>query len=216
MTDHVLPRLPVDVAALLSAAGEALAESVETHVKGMKGVRRAKFTYGSQAWTACEARQTPSCARLVDVATEYRYEMGASGAVALLTAPRPTAKRKPKLPDEPYLRQYQAALWHGLGVVFVVDTANGPTQKWAPGICPVRGEFDTLAEDVHTRLRADVGRWIPAEDSREVEGLVDGPFTTRSCSMGSDVRYKGSRSPARARLPGFLAARGGRWRLGSR
>ncbi len=168
-----MPALPSDPAALLAAARRALASAAVSDVKGMKAVAHASLPYDSETWTVCRAAQIPGCARLIDVAVELRARTdGAHGVVAILAPPDPVPKNA-KLPDEVYVRRYQAAAWYGLGIVFAVDAPDGvPGTTWNPAAAPVRGDFDTLADAIEAKIHDDIGGWIPAEDSREVEGMV--------------------------------------------
>ncbi len=174
-----LPRRPSDVQALLDLATDALRKTPENFSRnGMAGLQKGEFSYEGEGRVVCRGLQNPSAARLIENTVAARDETnGAVGAVALLAPPQSLPKRA-KLPKEEYVRRYQAAAWHGLGIIFLIDRKEPPvSQLWNP--MPFEpghtGDFDSLADEVDESLRTlrkDETIWIPMEDSRDAEGPV--------------------------------------------
>ena len=178
--ENELPRTPSDPQALIDQARKALNPEGRDAVGDFRRlptskVRGAVFNWSDQQWVACRMAQDPSAARLLDAVVAFRSTVpDAVGAVAILTAPTSSAERKgARKTSDDYVRRYQSAAWHGLGVVFVAELPKSEAARsWSVGATPERGDFDDLARAVESQLRADSASWTRAEDSREAEGLV--------------------------------------------
>jgi hypothetical protein len=186
--DSAMPRYPTNRAALLEAACAALCDAATAKVanyNGMAAVEHATLTYGGEEWAVCRAAQVSTAARLVDVAVSLRGDR--KGVVAILTSPRPLTKRA-KFPDLPFLRRYQSAAWHGLGVVFVADAKDHPlSMTWDPSPAPARGDFDERANAVEARLKEENSRW-EFTCSRALEKLVRPAVGDVLCQGASSVQ----------------------------
>jgi hypothetical protein len=158
------------LAALLARVEGALAAST-THVAGVfprksatlpvGSYTAATVTIGGETWAACRGKQDSNAARLLDAAVAHRLFVGARHAVAVLDAPHGASKHDQG--SEEYLRAYQAAAWHGCGVLFLRETSPVVEPRWRvpPPPADHRRFLDLLESDIRAALAAPDA--IPAD-----------------------------------------------------
>lgn len=125
------------LAALFAKVDSALAAST-TRVAGVFPRKRATLPLGAytattvsmfgETWAACCGQQDSNAARLLDAAVAHRMFVGAKHAVAILQPPQGASKHDPG--SEAFFRAYQAAAWHGCGVLFLRDTTPAVEPRW--------------------------------------------------------------------------------------
>jgi hypothetical protein len=157
------PSCAACLTALLSKIDNALAAST-TRVAGVFPRKRATLpvgaytattvTFGGEAWAACRGLQDSNAARLLDATVAHRMFVGARHAVAILQAPQGASKYD-RGTDE-YLRAYQAAAWHGCGVLFLRDGSSTLEPRWSLPAPPAdhRRFLDALESDIRAALAA--------------------------------------------------------------
>ncbi len=153
----------VCLAALLAKIESALASST-TRVAGVFPRKRATLpvgaytattvTIGGVLWAACSGQQDSNAARLLDATVAHRSFVGAPHAVAILNAPQGASKHD-RGTDE-FLRAYQAAAWHGCGILFLRGGAPAPEPRWRLPSPPNdhRRFLDALESDIRAALVA--------------------------------------------------------------
>jgi hypothetical protein len=126
-----------DLDALIEKAEAALAVSVlrvagvfprKTSTLPVVGYTVATVDFGGETWAVCSGKQDSNAARLLDAAVAHRMGVGARYGVAILRPPSGTSKFDAGTPE--FLRAYQAAAWHGCGVLFLLETTNPPSPRW--------------------------------------------------------------------------------------
>src|SRR5512132_2502462 len=126
-----------DLDALIEKAEAALAVSVlrvagvfprKTSTLPVVGYTVATVDFGGETWAVCSGKQDSNAARLLDAAVAHRMGVGARYSVAILRPPSGTSKFDAGTPE--FLRAYQAAAWHGCGVLFLLETTNPPSPRW--------------------------------------------------------------------------------------
>lgn len=205
------------LAALLSRADSALGSSM-TRVAGVFPRKRATLPVGSYAattltvggvtWAACRGQQDSNAARLLDAAVAHRTFVGARHAVAILQPPQGSSKHE-RGTDE-YLRAYQAAAWHGCGVLFLREGAPAAEPAWQLAPPPVdhRRFLDVIESDIRAALAAPDA--IPADflhSSSDAECIVR-PLVHR-------VLYQRGYNRAESQYASFWrrAATDGSWKI---
>ena len=118
------------------------------------GYAAAVFDFGGDTWAACSGKQDSNAARLLDAAVAHRMSVGARYAVAILHPPPGNSKHDPGKPE--FLRAYQAAAWHGCGVLFVRETPLALPPRWQmpPPPADHRAFLDALECDIREALAA--------------------------------------------------------------
>ncbi len=207
----------VCLAALLAKINSALAAST-TRVAGVFPRKRATLPVGAYTattvsiggalWAACRGQQDSNAARLLDATVAHRSFVGAKHAVAILDAPQGASKHE-RGTDE-YLRAYQAAAWHGCGVLFLRQSAPATEPLWQLPPPPVdhRRFLDVLESDIRAALAAPDA--IPSDflhSSTDAECIVR-PIVHR-------VLYKRGYNRAEAQYASLWrrAATDGTWRI---
>ena len=126
-----------DLDALIEKAEAALAVSVlrvagvfprKTSTLPVVGYTVGTVEHGGETWAVCSGKQDSNAARLLDAAVAHRMGVGARYGVAILRPPPGTSKYDAGTLE--FLRAYQAAAWHGCGVLFVRETAIPTLPRW--------------------------------------------------------------------------------------
>lgn len=207
----------VCLTALLSKITNALASST-TRVAGMFPRKRATLpvgaytaatvSFGGEPWAACRGQQDSNAARLLDATVAHRTFVGARHAVAILQAPQGASKHD-RGTDE-YLRAYQAAAWHGCGVLFLREESPALEPRWQLPSPPAdhRRFLDLLESDIRAALAAPDA--IPSDflhSSTDAECIVR-PIVHR-------LLYKRGYNRAEAQYPSLWrrAATDGSWKI---
>lgn len=207
----------VCLAALLAKIEGALDAST-TRVAGVFPRKRATLPVGAYTaatvsafgalWAACRGLQDSNAARLLDAAVAHRSFVGARYAVAILNAPQGASKHD-RGADE-YLRAYQAAAWHGCGVLFLRGGAPATEPVWQlpPPPNDHRRFLDALESDIRAALVAPDA--IPSDflhSSTDAECVVR-PIVHRAL-------YKRGYNRAESQYPSLWrrAATDGSWRI---
>ena len=205
------------LAALLTKIEAALTAST-TRVAGVFPRKRATLPVGAYTaatvsafgalWAACRGQQDSNAARLLDAAVAHRSFVGARYAVAILNAPQGASKHD-RGTDE-YLRAYQAAAWHGCGVLFLRGGSPATESGWQlpPPPSDHRRFLDALENDIRAALVAPDA--IPSDflhSSTDAECIVR-PIVHR-------VLYKRGYNRAESQYPSLWrrAATDGSWRI---
>jgi hypothetical protein len=208
---------PKCLAALLTKINGALAGST-TRVAGVFPRKRATLPVGAYTattvsvggvtWAACRGQQDSNAARLLDATVAHRTFVGAPHAVAILQPPAGASKHD-RGTDE-YLRAYQAAAWHGCGVLFLREGAPVAEPAWQLSAPPVdhRRFLDALESDIRAALAAPEA--IPSDflhSSTDAECIVR-PIVHR-------LLFKRGYNRAESQYPSFWrrAATDGSWRI---
>jgi hypothetical protein len=202
---------------LLAKIEVALASST-TRVAGAFPRKRATLPVGAYTattvliggalWAACRGLQDSNAARLLDAAVAHRSFVGARYAVAILNAPQGASKHD-RGTDE-YLRAYQAAAWHGCGVLFLRGGAPATEPVWQlpPPPSDHRRFLDALESDIRAALVAPDA--IPSDflhSSTDAECVVR-PIVHRAL-------YKRGYNRAESQYPSLWrrAVTDGSWRI---
>lgn len=151
------------LAALLAKVDSALAAST-TRVAGVFPRKRATLPLGTytattvsafgETWAACCGHQDSNAARLLDAAVAHRLFVGARHAVAILKPPQGISKHDPG--SDSFFRAYQAAAWHGCGVLFLRETTLAAEPRWQlpPPPRDHRRFLEALEADIRAALAA--------------------------------------------------------------
>jgi hypothetical protein len=205
------------LAALLARVNGALAAST-TRVAGVFPRKRATLpvgaytattvTVGGELWAACRGQQDSNAARLLDATVAHRLFVGARHAVAILTAPQGASKHD-RGTDE-YLRAYQAAAWHGCGVLFLRESSPTLEPAWQlpPPPSDHRRFLDAVEGDIRISLASPDA--IPSDflhSSTDAECIVR-PIVHRAL-------YKRGYNRAESQYPSLWrrATTDGSWRI---
>lgn len=205
------------LASLLTKIEAALTAST-TRVAGVFPRKRATLPVGAYAaatvsafgalWAACRGQQDSNAARLLDAAVAHRSFVGARYAVAILNAPQGASKHD-RGTDE-YLRAYQAAAWHGCGVLFLRGGSPTTDAGWQlpPPPSDHRRFLDAVESDIRAALVAPDA--IPSDflhSSTDAECIVR-PIVHRAL-------YKRGYNRAESQYPSLWrrAATDGSWRI---
>ena len=208
---------PTCLAALLTRIESAL-DSSTTRVAGAFPRKRATLpvgpyaattvTVGGVMWAACRGQQDSNAARLLDATVAHRSFVGARHAVAVLRAPQGSSKYDSGTDD--YLRAYQAAAWHGCGVLFLRETATAVDPVWQPPPPPVdhRRFLDVIESDIRIALAAPDA--IPADF---LHSSTDAECVVRP--IVHQVLYKRGYNRAESQYTSFWrrSATDGTWRI---
>ena len=128
-----------DLDALLEQAEAVLAVSVlrvagvfprKTSTLPVVGYTVGTVDFGGETWAVCSGKQDSNAARLLDAAVAHRMGVGARHGLAILRPPPGTSKYDAGTVE--FLRAYQAAAWHGCGVLFLRETAIPTLPRWHP------------------------------------------------------------------------------------
>jgi hypothetical protein len=134
----------------------------------------ATFDVDGLPWGVISGAQRPPSAELLDAAAAYSHHHGGRNVVALIGPDKDGHEQAPG----DFRRRFQAAAWHGLGVVWV-ESEGSAKGIWAPGDAPAKGDFEQLAAACHRALdevaARDRAMWLALLEkkaSREAEGHV--------------------------------------------
>lgn len=118
------------------------------------GYTVATIDFGGETWAVCSGKQDSNAARLLDAAVAHRMGVGARYGVAILRPPPGTSKYDAGTPE--FLRAYQAAAWHGCGVLFLRETAIPTAPRWQAPPPPAdhRRFLEGLESDIRGALAA--------------------------------------------------------------
>jgi hypothetical protein len=107
-----------------------------------------------EPWAACRGKQDSNAARLLDAAVAHRMSVGARHAVAILQAPQGASKHDAG--SEAFFRAYQAAAWHGCGILFLRETTPVVEPRWHVPSPPRdhRRFLETVEADIRAALAA--------------------------------------------------------------
>lgn len=208
----------VCLAALLTKIEAALTAST-TRVAGVFPRKRATLpvgpyaattvTVGGVLWAACRGQQDSNAARLLDATVAHRSFVGARHAVAILQAPHGS---KHDSATDQYLRSFQAAAWHGCGVLFLRDPSPAGEARWQlpSPLNDHRRFLDVIENDIRAALTAPDA--IPGDflhSSSDAESIVR-PIVHRAL-------YKRGYSRAESHYASFWrrAVTDGTWRIES-
>jgi hypothetical protein len=151
------------LAALVERAEDALATSAlrvagvfprKSSTLPVVGYTVATVDFGGETWSACSGKQDNNAARLLDAAVAHRMAVGAKHGVAILRPPPGTPKYDAGTLE--FLRAYQAAVWHGCGILFLRETAIGASPSWQDPPPPAdhRRFLEGLENDIRGALAA--------------------------------------------------------------
>jgi hypothetical protein len=137
------------------------------------GYAAAVFDFGGNTWAACGGKQDSNAARLLDAAVAHRMSVGARYGIAILHPPAGNSKHDPGKPE--FLSAYQAAAWHGCGILFLRETPLSTPPRWQmpPPPADHRRFLDALECDIREALAAKDA--IPSDflySSTDVECIV--------------------------------------------
>jgi hypothetical protein len=175
---------PIDIGGLREEIERALGGKDSRGVTGEWSASRgrgrvyrgAPFRFEGKDWVVVRGQQRPAAAQLLDSTAWFKLQTGAKHAVALLDPEKKKPHHDPA--QDAFRLKYQAAVWHGLGIVAMVTEQRGAWQ-WEPGVRPTLRGLDDLARRVREEIAAqysqDSSRWIKVvrdKDSKAAEALV--------------------------------------------